>query len=61
MSLARCPICDQRFDPAKSRSLPFCSPRCRQIDLGRWLGEKYSLPIEREDGPDEQPRDLEAD
>jgi endogenous inhibitor of DNA gyrase (YacG/DUF329 family) len=28
---------------------PFCSPRCRKIDLGRWLGEKYRIsgdPIE---------------
>jgi endogenous inhibitor of DNA gyrase (YacG/DUF329 family) len=23
---------------------PFCSPRCRLIDLGRWLGESYRLP-----------------
>lgn len=25
---------------------PFCSPRCRKIDLGRWLGEKYGIPAE---------------
>ena len=24
--------------------LPFCSERCRKIDLGRWLGEKYRIP-----------------
>jgi endogenous inhibitor of DNA gyrase (YacG/DUF329 family) len=23
---------------------PFCSPRCRLIDLGRWLGEEYRVP-----------------
>ncbi len=23
---------------------PFCSPRCKLIDLGRWLGEDYCLP-----------------
>jgi endogenous inhibitor of DNA gyrase (YacG/DUF329 family) len=23
---------------------PFCSPRCKLIDLGRWLGEQYAVP-----------------
>jgi hypothetical protein len=27
---------------------PFCSRRCRQIDLGRWLGEQYRIPVEPE-------------
>jgi endogenous inhibitor of DNA gyrase (YacG/DUF329 family) len=27
---------------------PFCSDRCRQIDLGRWLGEAYRIPPETE-------------
>ena len=30
--------------------MPFCSERCRTIDLGRWLGEKYGLPVEPEEG-----------
>lgn len=30
--------------------MPFCSERCRQIDLGRWLGEEYGLPLEPERG-----------
>lgn len=25
---------------------PFCSPRCRTIDLGRWLGERYRIAPE---------------
>jgi hypothetical protein len=28
---------------------PFCSERCRTIDLGRWLGEGYRVPIEGSD------------
>lgn len=28
--------------------MPFCSDRCRLIDLGRWLHEEYSMPIERD-------------
>ena len=31
--------------------MPFCSPRCRQIDLARWLDERYSLFSEPEEEP----------
>ena len=47
MSQLRCPICDKQFDPAASKAMPFCSERCRQIDLGRWLREVYSVPVEK--------------
>jgi endogenous inhibitor of DNA gyrase (YacG/DUF329 family) len=42
-----CPICGQVMSgqsPAEWPQFPFCSPRCKTIDLGRWLGEKYRLP-----------------
>lgn len=41
----RCPVCNREFDKCASSALPFCSERCRTIDLGRWLGESYSLPV----------------
>lgn len=47
MPLVRCPICGKRFDSDESSDLPFCGERCRSIDLGRWLGEAYSVPVER--------------
>ncbi len=37
----RCPVCGK---PAVRECHPFCSPRCAQIDLGRWLTEQYRLP-----------------
>ena len=46
MSQFTCPTCHKRFDSVASRSLPFCSPRCRQIDLGRWLSEENRLPVD---------------
>ena len=49
----RCPICEKQFDPAASRAMPFCTDRCRQIDLGRWLREVYSVPVERKDEDEE--------
>lgn len=51
--LIRCPICERSFESADSRSLPFCGPRCRSIDLKRWLSEEYSLPFERPEDADE--------
>ncbi len=49
----RCPICQSEFEPERSTALPFCSDRCRTIDLGRWLGESYQMPVFR--NPDEEP------
>ncbi len=48
-AVSRCPVCKKAFIQETSPALPFCSARCRQIDLGRWLGEDYSLPVERSD------------
>lgn len=28
----------------ENRAYPFCSDRCRLIDLGKWLGEEYRIP-----------------
>ena len=52
-SLVTCPICRKRFDPLTSPAMPFCSKRCRLIDLGRWLGEEYSVPAPRKEEDDE--------
>jgi endogenous inhibitor of DNA gyrase (YacG/DUF329 family) len=43
-----CPICGK---PAAPQYRPFCSPRCAQIDLGRWLKGNYS--IRTEEAPEE--------
>jgi endogenous inhibitor of DNA gyrase (YacG/DUF329 family) len=46
-----CPICRKPVEP-ESKFYPFCSERCRLIDLGNWATEKYriSTPVQ----PDEQ-------
>jgi endogenous inhibitor of DNA gyrase (YacG/DUF329 family) len=36
------------FDSEKSLAMPFCSQRCRLIDLGKWFDEGYSMPVERD-------------
>ena len=56
MATRPCPICGRPFDLEASSAPPFCSQRCRLIDLNRWMGEKYALPhIPREDEPAEEP------
>jgi uncharacterized protein len=39
----RCPICGKPSAPARR---PFCSKRCAEIDLGRWLKGAYTVPGE---------------
>jgi endogenous inhibitor of DNA gyrase (YacG/DUF329 family) len=46
-----CPVCERSFEKSETRAMPFCSSRCRQIDLGRWMTESYGLPYEAEDRP----------
>ena len=53
----RCPVCNREFEGATSAALPFCSERCRTIDLGRWLGEVYSLPTVPDPEADEVPEE----
>lgn len=48
-----CPICARESD-AKYR--PFCSRRCADVDLARWLNGSYALPVEAID--DENPAEL---
>ncbi|SEC87555.1 hypothetical protein SAMN05444161_2016 [Rhizobiales bacterium GAS191] len=45
-----CPICGK---PAIERYLPFCSARCTNIDLGRWLKGNYAIPAEPLDDPEQ--------
>jgi endogenous inhibitor of DNA gyrase (YacG/DUF329 family) len=39
----RCPICGK---PTEPRFKPFCSARCANVDLNRWLSGTYAIPGE---------------
>ena len=57
-SAARCPICSK---PTEQTFKPFCSKRCADIDLNRWLSGVYALPVkEDEDEDGERPVDNDA-
>ncbi len=49
MKQISCPICHKPFEPQQSAALPFCSDVCRNVDLGRWLDERYGFPVEPEE------------
>lgn len=53
-----CPACKKETDSAKDADFPFCSERCRLLDLGAWAAEKYvvSEPIFDEDEINEADR-----
>jgi len=53
----KCPVCKREFKAETSTAMPFCSERCRTIDLGRWLGESYQLPVVPDPEADEVPED----
>ena len=42
-----CPTCKKKFSYFTSKFRPFCSEKCRLIDLGQWLNESYSVPVEK--------------
>lgn len=39
----RCPICKAPTDSEKNSDFPFCSERCRLLDLGAWASGKYVI------------------
>jgi uncharacterized protein len=51
-----CPICKK---PSVPKFHPFCSVRCADVDLNRWLSGVYAIPVSdsEPDGPEEDPMD----
>ena len=55
----RCPHCGKRAG-SRSRWFPFCSERCRMVDLGKWLEGRFRIPG-RKVGQEEFPGSEEVD
>lgn len=60
-TIVDCPTCGKKVEWAEiNKFRPFCSERCKQIDLGAWATEQYALPVvEQKDASDED--DLKPD
>jgi uncharacterized protein len=53
MSTTECPICRKPVrippDDEPLGTYPFCSERCKLVDLGRWLDGRYQIPVAEKD------------
>ncbi|MBW8329902.1 MAG: DNA gyrase inhibitor YacG [Thiobacillus sp.] len=61
LPVVSCPICGEAVSwTAENRWKPFCSERCKLIDLGQWATERYRVPVvpgpEDSETPDEDGR-----
>tara|TARA_R100000656_G_scaffold86357_1_gene62788 strand:- start:395 stop:625 length:231 start_codon:yes stop_codon:yes gene_type:complete len=45
--MIKCGSCDEEFNYYSSKYRPFCSERCKMIDLGQWLTESYAIPSQQ--------------
>jgi endogenous inhibitor of DNA gyrase (YacG/DUF329 family) len=48
----KCPICKKEMIWDDNPFRPFCSERCRLIDLGKWASEEYRISGEKKEVPD---------
>jgi hypothetical protein len=54
----KCPVCKSQVAGTSQNEayFPFCSPRCRLIDLGKWLDGEYRIPVRTQpEDEDSQP------
>ncbi len=54
----RCPICGRPADPAMK---PFCSTRCKNVDLNKWLGGHYRIETDERPAPEGMPEEKDED
>ncbi|MFG1402820.1 DNA gyrase inhibitor YacG [Xanthobacter sediminis] len=50
-----CPICGK---PPVEKYRPFCSKRCADVDLNRWLSGAYAIPVTAEEDEDGEPPEM---
>ena len=50
----KCPHCRKETTLAGNPNRPFCSERCKMIDLGTWASEGYAIPGEKAPEPDDE-------
>jgi uncharacterized protein len=55
VTVVNCPTCSAKVEwKPENKYRPFCSERCKQIDLGAWAEEKYVIPGAKPDAGDEE-------
>ena len=55
VTIVKCPVCGKVVEWKEANAFrPFCSERCKQIDLGAWADEQYKVPATEEDENDRE-------
>jgi len=57
----KCPICKTKDVEPGEADFPFCSERCRTIDLGNWASEKYVISSPASPGAARPPEDADGE
>ena len=58
-TIRRCPQCHRKTSWDDNPWKPFCSERCKMIDLGRWASEEYRVPLA--ETPDDVAKDFDRE
>lgn len=57
--MAICPICGVEAKPrSENPCFPFCTARCKTIDLGKWMNEDYRVPVDDSDDEGDSPDEI---
>ena len=59
MPLVKCPNCGKQAEWTDNEYRPFCSEKCKMIDLGEWIEGNYSLPVEGAEFSEEDLQEIE--
>lgn len=59
MAKVQCPNCGKTVEYQGNEFRPFCSERCKLLDLGAWADEEYTLPVEETDFTEEDLAQIE--
>ena len=61
MPLVKCPNCGKQVEYSENAFRPFCSERCKLLDLGAWADEEYKLPAESSPFTEEDLQEIERE
>ncbi len=60
MPLVNCPTCGKRIEWSESEFRPFCTEKCKLLDLGEWIDGNYALPDESAQLSEEDMQKIES-
>ena len=57
----KCPRCGKEAEFQNNPFRPFCSERCKLIDLGKWISGEYRIPVRSQDEQEDEPTEKKDD